>query len=84
MQHNVAYKRSTDGGSSFSALRILLDPLEMFPASQCPRDSAAVRSQNKSCQFWDPTPVVDYETGALFLLTTRGEWCSQTDALARD
>ena len=51
-QHNVAYKRSTDGGTSFSELSILLDPLEMFPASQCPGDRASVRSQNTSCQFW--------------------------------
>lgn len=72
-QHNVAYKRSTDAGASFSALQILLDPLEMFPASECPRDNASVRSQNRSCQFWDPTPIVDRQTGEVFLLTTRGE-----------
>lgn len=71
-QHNVAYKRSTDGGASFSAMQTLLDPMKMFPPSQCPTDSAAVHSRNRSCQFWDPTPVVDHQTGVVFLLATRG------------
>ena len=53
-QHNVAYKRSTDGGVTFSEVQTLLDPTKMFPASQCPMDMASVRSENRSCVFWDP------------------------------
>ena len=71
-QHNVVYKRSTDGGASFSEMQTLLDPMQMFPPEVCPTDSASVRSQNHSCQFWDPTPVVDRHTGVVFLLATRG------------
>jgi hypothetical protein len=71
-QHNVVSKRSTDGGASFSAMHTLLDPMKMFPPSECPVDSASVRSLNHSCQFWDPTPIVDHQTGMVFLLTTRG------------
>lgn len=64
-QHNVAYKRSTDRGATFSEVQMLLDPLKMFPQSVCPTDSASVRSKNHSCQFWDPTPVVDRQTGVV-------------------
>jgi hypothetical protein len=53
-QHNVAFKRSTDGGASFSEVQTLLDPMVMFSAEQCPTDAASVRSQNSSCVFWDP------------------------------
>ena len=53
-QHNVAFKRSTDGGVSFSPMQTLLDPMAMFTPEQCPVDAASVRSQNKSCVFWDP------------------------------
>ena len=65
------YKRSTDAGRSWSKLQTLLDPIKMFPPSQCPTDSASVRSENTSCVFWDPTPIVDRQKGAVFLLTTR-------------
>ena len=53
-QHNIAFKRSTDGGASFSEVQTLLDPMVMFSAEQCPTDAASVRSQNSSCVFWDP------------------------------
>ena len=65
------YKRSTDAGRSWSKIQTLLDPIKMFPPSQCPTDSASVRSENTSCVFWDPTPIVDRQKGAVFLLTTR-------------
>jgi hypothetical protein len=83
-QHNVAYKRSTDRGATFSAIQMLLDPMKMFPPSQCPTDSASVHSQNHSCQFWDPTPVVDRQTGVVFLLTTFGGCIACLDCAPRD
>jgi hypothetical protein len=70
-QHNIVHKRSTDGGSTFGEMVTLLDPLKMFPPSECPPDASSVRSQNHSCQFWDPTPIVDRISGVIFLLATR-------------
>eukprot|EP00051_Salpingoeca_urceolata_P007499 m.98171 g.98171 ORF g.98171 m.98171 type:complete len:400 (+) comp15262_c1_seq2:14-1213(+) len=66
-QHNIVYKRSTDGGTTWGALQVLLDPLAMFGKSQC----ANVTSTKTSCEFWDPTPVADHTTGAVFMMTAR-------------
>ena len=70
-QHDVVYKRSTDRAKTWSPLLTLLDPTKLFDSTECPRDSASVTSENKSCQFWDPTPIVDHATGTVFLMTSR-------------
>lgn len=63
--HDIVQKRSTDGGRTWSNLTVLLDPLEMFGASEC----GNVTSAQSSCEFWDPTPVGDRSTGEIFLMT---------------
>ena len=40
---------------SWSALTVLLDPVRLFGSTQCP--AASVRTPQRSCEFWDPTPV---------------------------
>ena len=68
-QHDVVYRRSTDGGKTFSELQTLMDPAKMFGEAQCP---AANRStETGSCEFWDPTPFADSVTGEVHLIVTR-------------
>ena len=66
----MVYKRSTDSGKSWSKLQTLLDPVKLFP-NQCPADHKSVASEDKSCEFWDPTPIVDKRTGTVFMMTSR-------------
>ena len=66
-QHNVVFKKSTDGGFSFTRpLQVLLDPKEQFGDTLC-GDS---NSSTTSCQMWDPTPVYDRNTGVVTVMTT--------------
>ena len=68
-QHDVVYKRSTNGGVSFSRLVTLLDPYDgMFGEQQCPHELAA--DINGNCAFWDPTAVVA-ANGDLILFAQR-------------
>ena len=55
--------------SDWSDLTILLDPMKLFDEMQCPRLLANTSAM--SCEFWDPTPVVDEVNGVIFLITTR-------------
>ena len=53
----------------WSNLTVLLDPLALFGAKACP--PAQAKTSEASCEFWDPTPVVDRVHGVVFLLATR-------------
>ena len=55
-QHDVVMRRSTDAGSSWSELVVLLDPVQLFGSIQCP--AASVRTEQvqapHACRCPDP------------------------------
>lgn len=65
----MVFKRSTDTGRSWSTLQTLLDPMKLMSTAQCPTDRKSVASDNRSCEFWDPTPIVDHQTGVVFVMS---------------
>ena len=64
-QHDVVCKKSRDGGRTWGELTVLLDPHKLF-GSICSNESSA----SDSCEFWDPTPVFDRDTGNVIMMTT--------------
>jgi sialidase-1 len=63
-QHDVVYKRSTDGGFTWEDLSVLMDPHKLF-GQEC----ANTTSGDRACQFWDPTPIFDSATGQITMMT---------------
>ena len=57
--HSMVYKRSTDGGASFSELRTVVDPPKVWGPQEGGHKGGAV---------YDPTPVYDEATKTIWVL----------------
>ena len=61
-QHDLVSKHSKDNGKTWSPLNIVANPTTLFNCN-------SYFGQAWKCQFWDPTPVFDADTGLVHLLT---------------